>query len=310
MTGKHKDHHVVTNPECGLPRDVLAAMNARREAHLARSRAQAAVLKKLRPTEEEHRARQKVRAGLIAMAGLTPEDAGRITKARRTLLGEFREAAVITGPTPPPVPSSVPGEGELWWAQTYVTMTNASGMASFFQNDGLHVIGALRTSSENLWKGNLTVVAQFGVGTDRMPAGGTRFISNPVARFDGAVGGIILGVPFDWGDNWSKCWLNTSQNVYGGIPFPLHVPMFTGSDTRTLVFLEGHADLTDTRLPGLFAMPAVQILLVDRTNPIQIDLTFSLDFQLEGDNSDVYIGHPDSNESAHLQTRQWTLMPG
>jgi hypothetical protein len=153
----------------------------------------------------------------------------------------------------------------------------------------------------------MTVVAQFGLGPDRMPRGNAvRFISNPFAEVYGQVSGLTSG-GFYSGDQWAKCWLNTSQTVYGGIPLPFHLPSAFGSETRTIIFIESTTSQLST-FPGFFALPPVGILLVDRTQPIQVDLKFSFDFQLEGD-AQIDISGLGDSASAVLRTYQWNIVP-
>jgi hypothetical protein len=201
----------------------------------------------------------------------------------------------------------------MWWAQTYFNFSHVAGLAIFFKDDGLHVIGRTESSSGDLKKGNITVVAQFGLDPARMPRGtGSLFISNPVAELYGQVRGYTSGLPLIFGgtgDNWAKCWLNTAQIIYGGIPLPFHIPSASSRETRTPVFIESDFDLQWASLPGFFAMPLIAFLLIDRTNSVQIDLEFSFDFQLEGD-AEIEIGVITANEGAILRTRQWTLVPG
>jgi hypothetical protein len=315
VSSKNKNVISVFNPKCGLPKKVLTAMNARRDAHIADLRGRAARLQQLRPTDEERQIRQDLRSSLLALTGLREEDAERISKLQRTRVEQIRDAIRPEDKPPhllPLDPAPIAGEAELWWAQTYITVFNVTGLIAFFQDDGVHLAGSLVCRTDNLQKSNVTVVSQFGLGPDRMPSGnGVQFISNPVAELYGQLSGLVRGNGYlDFGDQWAKCWLNTSQTLYSGIPLPFHIASGFSSETRTLIFIERtvDADAQWATFPGLFALPPVGILLTDRTHPIQVDLQFSFDFQLEGD-AEIDIGVIGANDSAVLRTHQWKITP-
>src|ERR1044072_7850629 len=121
MTGYDKDVLVVSNPKCGLPNEVLAAMNTRRDAHIADLRERAARVSQLQPTDEERQIQQKLRSGLLALTGLSEEEAERIAKLKRTRVEQIMNASRPEDKMThflPLAPSPIAGEAELWWVQT------------------------------------------------------------------------------------------------------------------------------------------------------------------------------------------------
>ncbi len=205
--------------------------------------------------------------------------------------------------------------GELWWAETDVHW-NDPQLVAFFESDGLHVGGEVVVSEESdLHHGFVEAVSIFGLGSDRMPDG-DRFISSPAVLLDGVLDGAVIPDNgwLDWGDEWSKCWLNTSQTILtpaflGGLPAFLVL----GSSSQTLQLIDiattGKIEFQRATLPGFLSVPAVEFPMYDfaRSNGIVVELVVNFTYQLEGDHSAIDFHTAQERNNILMQTFQWSL---
>jgi hypothetical protein len=312
MASLFNDPITVSNPKCGLDKDVLAVMNKRRDAHIAELRERAARAALLQPTEEERQARQLIRSRLVAAAGLSDGDLERIANAKRSWRERVKglhKARAQPRSHPPLDPKPFAGEGEFWWAQTTWWWDANRGLTpdvrGSFEADGLHLEAAGLIAPEDLWTVNVWVLAQFGLGPDRMPRGNTGpFASGPLAELNGTATGETFYDFWPWDDNWAKLWLNTTQDLSGGILSPGQTVGHASNDQSSrLIFIETDNDFHEVDLPGFFTMPRIQqFFIFDPTQPIIGELKFNFHFELEGE-ADVGI------DSVVLNTPQWVLTP-
>jgi len=271
-------------------------------------------------TSEECELRRKVRDQLTASV-IAPELKERLHLQRVRRAEEVRAAnALIEVPMGhrhdargliEPGDSST---GELWWAETDVHWNDPQLVAAF-EPDGLHIGGEVVVSEESyLHHGLFEVVATFGLGNDRMPEG-SRFTSTPFVLLSGIVDGAVIPDNgwLDWGDEWSKCWLNTSQTVLTPVNFagiPSFLVLGTSSQRTQIINIEttGKIEMQRHVLPGFLSMPTVAFPMYDfaRSNGILVELVVSFTYQLEGDFSSVFF-HADAGNTVLLQTFQWNL---
>lgn len=173
------------------------------------------------------------------------------------------------------------GIGEMWWARTdWSWPGSGNGTTSTMDlkhpDDGLHMSGRLRRQDGDLWKGSILVLAQFVLSTNRMPPGGAgRFTSQPTCTFAGPMTGFTGDY---WGDNWSKCWMHTSQVIRGG---PGGGIIGEGHEPRTLIHLSQDDERVNISLPGFLRFPRVDFKL-NPSHTVTTTLAVRLDFQLEG----------------------------
>lgn len=201
------------------------------------------------------------------------------------------------------------GINDMWWAQTLISTTHSQAMIAEFADNVIIIGGQLNCDQGDLYKANITVNAQFGLGIERMSLDNNLYLSLPTANLNGYVDAATRGDTCDFGDQWAKCWLNTYQYVYEGLEFgnqTILVPVGSNFDTREIVFIEERYSVDTGSLPNLFSLPAVQFPRLIGCKSIFIELIFSFDFQLEGD-STVRIGV--NNNPARLNTSQWKLIP-
>jgi hypothetical protein len=193
-------------------------------------------------------------------------------------------------------------EGELWWAESNIIFPDWLGLFHSWDADGLRLFGSLEHNSGDLWKGSLVVFSWFGLGTDRMPPGGTRFRSSPFGWIHGEVAGFTYGGLIFHGDQWSKCWLQASQVVHqGSVALPAWAPSWQ------LLFIEDDLDYDTTFLPGFFHFPSVDFDL-NRQLPVAVYTGLKFDFQLEGE-AEFRFGGIGHMNPALVQGSQWTLQP-
>jgi hypothetical protein len=299
------------NQTVPLPREMITSMARRRQSHHRRIRQRVAAQQLLMLTDEEREIRNRLRPRASALA-VSAEQVDRLKRERSARFEQakklFRDLRQPTAKTLPLHPKQFddPNIGALWWAATSVTWST-SALNVFFGDDGLHFGGEIVVSQSDLWFGSLHVFAQFGLGPERMPSG-TNFVSNPFINLVGAVEGITLPDLFDFADQWSKCWLNTSQFV--GVPVivgdPVDILLGINTQSSALIFIEGGLQIQDSIFPGFMGLPVVGFQLTDiaRNNGIEIDLQIDFDMQMEGDVSSLNFGNGDS---ALLQTFQWNL---
>jgi hypothetical protein len=199
----------------------------------------------------------------------------------------------------------------MWWERT--SWFYHVGFSTFwFDNEGLHFTARFDTHSGDLVQFSTRIVAQFYLSADRMPAGGRRYVSAPIAEVWGIAHGFTEAQPLLYfGDMWAKCWLNTRQTVFalkkpdlgsvavaGGIP---------ASESRQLIFLEDAARAEFGRpLPGLLAMPPVAFWLPENPFSVTVELEWEFLVQLEG-GAEVNLGHHSQVPVCVLKHPQWPI---
>ena len=205
----------------------------------------------------------------------------------------------------------------MWWAQTS-WWGSAGGINFSWQDDGPHFPGTVHVDSDDLQKSPFTILAQFALGANRIPASARGPVrSAPFANLYG----VIDALAADWSlfdafdDQWAKCWLNIRQTVWVTIP-GLNLPLFgdkvpwgSNSESREIVFLDSMGT-AHQYLPGHIALPPVLFDLASAIANVEIDLEFSFDMQLEGGNSNLFLGGDRDWPSNVVQTIQWKLVPG
>lgn len=144
---------------------------------------------------------------------------------------------------------------------------------------------------------------------------GRNYLSNPVFEVTGeAYGYVGIKLPFNWGYNWSKCWLNTKQTVFsfsdppprtdGIIQAIIGLPVAATSDSRQLIFIEdGYPETVN--LPGLMALPAA-FFLPETVGSLFFELEWQFDMQLEGD-ALLYLGHTSDAQVCTIRHPQWAI---
>ena len=159
--------------------------------------------------------------------------------------------------------------------------------------------GSLDHAGGDLWIGSLQIFSWFGLSRDRMPPGGTRFRCTPPIDIRGEVMGSTGAHSIFGTDQWSKCWLNTTQVLHHGSQ---HI---TASFTRQLLFMESGADLQTNFLPGFILYPSIDFDL-NREIDVAVWVGCRFDFQLEG-HSDFRFGGIGHMDPALLRGMQWHL---
>ena len=213
-------------------------------------------------------------------------------------------------PEPPHVMDAPAGSGEMWWAQTSWSW-NDPGIVPFWDAAaGLRFAGQDNLPVDFYRRTNLTVIAQFDLSADRVPANLLgNVISAPRANAFGRIYGATLANIFDFGDQWCKCWLNLAQTAFVHIPgvdYPYYwLAVATNSSVIQLIYIDGE-DAQDNFFPGPVQMPVVQFSLGAGWD-VQIDLQFWFDIQLEGDNTVIIFGNSPQFQSNLVQTFQWNL---
>jgi hypothetical protein len=191
--------------------------------------------------------------------------------------------------------------GEMWWERTDVHFPSGlGGMNASFQADGLHLFGSLTWQDGDLWQGSLQVVGKYVLDPSRMPAGGPGwFTSRPSCNFFGTLS-AYAGAAF--GDNWSKCWMHTSQVALGGPGWPV---LGENHGHQNLYFLSQDGERAVKDLPGHINFPPIDFFM-DPAFTLVIFLETRLDFQLEGD-SGTKFGVREVFQDAILRYFQWTI---
>jgi len=308
------------NSQAPLPQKMLASMKHRRELYHKTIAERFDAQRLLKSTDEELNLRQRLRAAVLHTAG----SADSIERLKRERKARFDKALELQKKLKQMEPSFITldrgpldanGIGTLWWASTSVSTTSptAGALVVFFQDGVLRFGGNIEVQSEDLQYASIHVFAQFGLGPDRMPAG-FNFVSNPFLNIFGGIDGAVFPSFFDFGDQWSKCWLNMSQSVltpvnFGGIPS--NVILGSNSQSAALIFIESNFGIATQHysFPGFTGLPTVNFPMYDfaRTNGIEIDLAINLDMQLVGDQSLLLFRTNGDTDS--LQTFQWDLQP-
>jgi len=328
--GKHNDR-------LAIDKHLRAFLDARDQDRRRLLEQQYVIFERMRPSAEQRDLKRKLSVAVLDKLGLR-EDYDRLRAlvkdhqrtVARTLLGahevpierpRFPVATadttdfVLAGNLPPPADI-----GEMWWAQTDWSYPLGSGAVWWDDRDGVHVAARFDSTSDDLQKQWIDVTAKFVLTKDRMPPGGRRYVSAPISQAVGEVYGFAVGPtdPWDWGDIWSKCWLNTSQTVTA-LPTPqpsggsISVSVsagaeLTASDSRQLVFLESSSDPGAlVSLPGFIAMPVVTFDLPMDPYEVLVELKWEFHVQLEGENAGLWIGETPNALSCVINHPQWPI---
>jgi hypothetical protein len=310
----HAQH---SNSQLVIPPHVLAAMEHRRRLKDAEIRQRAELAQILQPTDEEISLRRKIRERHISDL-VSPDIVTRLKAQRERRLNDAKALASKLISPPPLItddllkPLDPNGIGTLWWASTnYWTASNGpGGPVVFGEPDGTHFAGEFDTNGvEGLWKYSIYILATFWLGADRMPVA-TKCASSPFINITGNAMGKTWADPFDYGDQWSKAWLNTFQTVYVGADLGVPLPIARNSQTQTLIFTESSYDVVFYTFPGVMSMPAVSFPVdpgpEGAGGGIIVDLEATIDLQVEGDSSSVQFSNA---PSCLLQTFQWDIQP-
>ena len=306
------------NPDGVTDKSALVAMDERLELQLERARATSVLAGQVALTEEELEVRKAARKSLMNHLGIEGDLVDLLRASRRQRVGELTPVVDVRH-APYGWPglwdmSRPAGSMEMWWAQTN-WWWNAPGITMSWQDDGPHMSGVVHVNSDPLQKYSITILAEFALGADRIPATERgRVRSAPYANVFGWMQAIAKDFGFftAFDDQWVKCWLNTWQSVWVTIPGSHH-PFFGdsqswafASQSRNIFFLEGMGVET-SYLPGRVAMPAVEFELIPQISNVQISLGFTFDMQLEGGDSNLVFGGEPDWPSNVVQTPQWTL---
>lgn len=320
MTHEHGDIHRAAHSGGNnrIDPSVIAAMSRRSEAQAAKLRDLTVLSRRLALTGEERRMRSAARSAMLTRLGVDVAALERVRTSRQDRLRGF-----ISTPDVVHRPYSIPTEEDkhdapdsldMWWGQTN-WWGNAPNVSWSWQDDGAHFSGWVHVDDDDLQKYNLTVLAQFFLGADRIPDSARGLVTSaPAAN----VFGIVFAVAKDFSlfnafdDQWAKCWLNTRQNVWVTVPglnlpiFGDRIPWASNADSRNLIFLDSMG--TDQNyFPGRINLPPVQFNLDPRVTSVEIDLEFSFDMQLEGGDSNLVFGTDRDWPSNVVQTSQWKL---
>jgi hypothetical protein len=298
----------------------VAAMTRRTESQLARFREIDELSRKVAPTREERELQQAARGALLKNLGIDESAVSRLRESRQQRLRDL--VATREFPHAPYSHPSLedkhdpPGSLEMWWARTD-GWGNAPGVSMSWQDDGIHFSGGVHVDDDDLQKYSITIVAQFALGSDRIPDSARGMVhSAPIANVFGLVYAICkdfsLWDAFD--DQWAKCWLNTRQTVwvtFPGVNLPIfgdRLPWGSNAESRSIVFLDSMGVL-QSYLPGRIALPPVDFNLAQQISDVEIDLEFSFDMQIEGGDSNLSFGEDRDWPSNVVETLQWKLIP-
>jgi hypothetical protein len=294
-----------TNPS----EEARAFMDDRTKLHLRDLEYRHAFHEAMRPTKEERDIRARLQASLLDKLG-GRKDFEHLRQLARERIRAHRHPSFVSlldglesmiTPFGDPAADGV----EIWWAKTtwFWPVTKAT---VWMDGTGLHIAAKFELDDGDLHNYSIRVVAQFIVGAERMPPKGRNYLSNPVSETVGKAYGYTLpGGLFDFGDNWSKCWLNTKQTVFTltGFDGIVKTVGFT-SDSRQLVFIEDsypqHVGLPDLRgLPVIFFLPV-------STDALVVELEWEFHIQLEGE-AGLWLGHQPEADVCTIRHPQWTI---
>jgi hypothetical protein len=146
---------------------------------------------------------------------------------------------------------------------------------------------------------------------------GNRFYSSPFILFDGSVFGDAWADSTLAGDQWSKCWLNTKQEVFatsGG----LAAIIIGSNEQHNLLINVDEAGLTvpsgsgqQAWLTGVHGLPPVEFQMdfLTKSIGIMVEITVNFTYQLEGQHARVSFTSDRTPHALLLQTFEWNLQP-
>ena len=305
--------------------EARAFMNDRTALHLRDLEYRHSLYEEMRPTREERDIKSRLHSSLLDKLGAR-DDYERLRQLERERLDANRilpRLFPLDRPGSVVHPHSDPAEDGImvWWAKTswFFPTTKAT---IWMDGDGVHIAAKFEIDDGDLHKYSIRVVAQFEVRADRMPPKGRNYLSNPVSEVSGQAYGFVGGGGLlDFGDTWSKCWLNTKQTVFtfagfdespeppppGTIGVQVVVGQVVGftSDSHQLIFSEtGNPDVGD--LPGLMGLP-VTFFLPATAVSLLIELEWQFDVQIEGGHALLWLGHTPAAQVCTIKHPQWTI---
>lgn len=296
----------LTNEYLSPLEDSRPGVDAAGAAHAARIAREAAAYQPLSPHERTARDRLRATARQGVPADAELEKSAREAFSSHYRLRDFDADSLIPldiNLTSPSLVSST-DVGLWWWGQSnWWVPGNLFGLTSFGQSDGVHFRGQLNHDDGDLWFGSAGVTSIYGIGSDRLPAEGW-YRSTPRVNLWGEVWGFTgVNGPFQFGDNWSKCWLHANQKirVEGG------ATIAEAHWFDTLLFFENDGSHGVRALPGTFSFPEVFVYIVPN-RPIVAELELKFDIQLEG-TSALRFGNYGGWTEALFQAPQWSLQP-
>ena len=196
------------------------------------------------------------------------------------------EPVFVPPPVEPPVdedPQPAP-DGTFWLAEEVFFCPNQ--ITGMFEDNGVQFRGEIFYFGDPTWTGSFGAIRRFGLNPERTPHNpSNNWISAPAVTISEAnLKGLTFHRPWDeFGDFWSKCWLNVRQTVFefrssGGRKFMRNEK----TDSKIQIFLEGsaleeHKFVFETQL-----MPPVQYHRSRNDTTIGVELEVKFDFQLEG----------------------------
>jgi hypothetical protein len=215
------------------------------------------------------------------------------------------------GPFSNPDPDSV----QVWWANT--TWWYPAGESTMWMDGtGVHVAAHFESDDGDLHSYSIRVLAHFEISAERMPAKGRAYLSNPAFEVSGhAFGFTAQSGLYDFGDSWSKCWLNIRQTVFmftdPGPPTPgvlqllVGQPLGTATDSRAVVFTED-GSAVHANFPGLMGLP-LSFFLPETARSLLFEMEWRFDVQIE--DGLLYLGHRPDGPVCTIQHPQWPIRP-
>jgi len=268
-------------------------------------------------TTEERAIKKKLLTNLLERLGgsadyerLRALKKDRLEKVKRLLSAlSVLDSPGKPGSFPDPALDSV----QVWWANT--TWWYPPGESTMWMDGaGVHVAAHFESDDGDLHTYSIRVLANFEISTDRMPARGRVYLSNPAFDVSGpAYGFTAQSGLYDFGDSWSKCWLNTRQTVYmftdPGPPTPgvlqllVGQPLGTATDSRSIIFTED-GSAVHANFPGLMGLP-VTFFLPETARSLLFEMEWRIDVQIE--DGLLYLGHRPDGPVCTIQHPQWPI---
>jgi hypothetical protein len=152
-------------------------------------------------------------------------------------------------------------------------------------------------------KGSFGATASYALHPDGLsPSTSGRWISAPTVNVSGTLSGKTK--PFTlWdlfeGEQCAWCWMVCRQRIFQAGPGGSRV-LAESEEVRTL-FCHENGGASDTVLPGIQAMPAVDFEIQVPDTEILAELSIRLDFELAGDDSRISFG----DYPVRLSFRPW-----